>query len=261
MQKVSYMGDGTTTEFAFNFPYYENTNITVNKNGTTASGYTIIGTSAGQDADIPYTGGKVVFETAPTSFDNIIIARHLPLVRTVDYQPTAKIEPTTLNQDINYLMEVLKDLKDEFDTLHTQYTEIADKDSTTALLARITAIHDEIVSISAQISALGDISQIRNDITTLQTTTNNLVNNPKYTTPNLSQSVSLNDGDTLPCDAFVYWIGSGMGNWKNIGIVANGTTTFAVASLYTVQMGVFLPRGTTITKTDGTSSVQYFPLN
>ena len=170
MQKVSYMGNGETTEFNFTFPYYESTNIIVTKNGAATTGYQIVGTSGGLDADIPYTGGKVVFETAPTALDSITIARSLPLSRTIDYQPTAKIDPTTVNQDMNYLMDVLKDLKDEFDTLHTQYTEIADKESATALLAQITAIHDEIVAVDAQITALGDISTLRQTVTDLSTT-------------------------------------------------------------------------------------------
>lgn len=175
MQKVSYMGDGSTTEFSFNFPYFENTNIIVKKNGASATGYSVVGTSAGDDADIPYTGGKVVFENAPTNLDNITIARSLPLTRVADYQPTELIEPTTLNQDLNYLMEILKDLQDEFDELHTQYTEIADKESTTALLAQISTIHDEIVAVSAQITAMGDISTIRSSITTLDGRTTGLI--------------------------------------------------------------------------------------
>ena len=133
MQKVSYMGNGSTTEFSFNFPYFENSNIVVTKNGSTATGYSIVGTSAGQDADIPYTGGKVVFENAPTVLDSITIARSLPLSRIVDYQPLVKINPTTLNQDMNYTMELIKDLQDEFDTLCSQYADIADKESTTTL--------------------------------------------------------------------------------------------------------------------------------
>ena len=176
------MGDGSTTEFTFNFPYFENTNLIVTKNGTTATGYSIVGTSAGLDADIPYTGGKVVFETAPTALDNITIARSLPLSRVVDYQPTAKIDPASLNQDMNYMMEVLKDLQDELDGLSTQYSEIANKESTTALLAQISAIHDEIVTVSAKITALGDISTLRqnvttngNNITTLDNRTTNLL--------------------------------------------------------------------------------------
>ena len=168
MQKVSYMGNGSTTEFTFNFPYFENSNIIVTKNGASTTGYSIVGTSAAPDADIPYTGGKVVFETAPTSLDSITISRNLPLTRVVDYQPTAKIEPTSLNQDMNYLMEVLKDFNDELETFSTQYAEIVDKESTTNLLAKITAIGESIVNVSAQITALGDVSTIRSDITSLK---------------------------------------------------------------------------------------------
>lgn len=159
MQKVSYMGNGSTTEFTFNFPYFENTNIIVTKNGAPATGYDIVGTSAGSDADIPYTGGKVVFETAPSSIDSITIARNLSLTRIVDYQPTVKINPTTLNQDMNYMMEVLKDRKDELDTLASEYADIANKESTTTLLARIAAL-------SEQITNLGDISTLRQNVTT-----------------------------------------------------------------------------------------------
>ena len=160
------MGNGETTEFAFNFPYFENTDVVVTKNGTTATGYNIVGTSGGLDADIPYTGGKVVFETAPGALDEIVISRSLPLARQYDWQPLAKLNPTELNQDANYLMEVIKDRKDELDALVAQYADIADKESTTTLLARISTIHDEIVAIDAKITALGDISTLRQDVTT-----------------------------------------------------------------------------------------------
>ena len=175
MQKVSYMGNGETTEFAFNFPYFENSNIIVTKNGNTATGYEIIGNPGGLDADIPYIGGSVVFEIAPTALDNITIARSLPLSRVTDYQPLEKISPTTLNQDMNYMMEVLKDLQDEFETLQTQYSEIANKESTAVLLAKMQEIHNEITAVSAQIAALGDVSQIRNDIATLDTRTTGMI--------------------------------------------------------------------------------------
>lgn len=182
MYKVSYMGDGSTTEFTFNFPYFENSNIIVTKNNTSATGYSIVGTYAGQDADIPYTGGKIVFETAPTALDNVTIARNLPLSRIADYQPTAELNPTILNRDANYLMEVIKDRKDEIDSLYSQYNDIANKESTTTLLAQITEIHNEIVTVSEQITNLGDITTLRTDvstntgnITTLDTRTNGII--------------------------------------------------------------------------------------
>ena len=152
MQSVSYMGNGSLTEFTFNFPYYDNSNIIVTVNGASATGYNIIGTSGGLDADIPYTGGKVVFDTAPSALDNITIARQLPLSRNVDYQPLAKIDPTTLNQDMNYIMEVLKDQATEFSNLRSQYSDIANQDSTATLLARITEISNEIATANQTIT-------------------------------------------------------------------------------------------------------------
>ena len=49
-------------------------------------------------------------------------------------------------------------------------SEIADKESTTTLLARISAIHDEIIEIDAKIQALGDIGTLQQRVTDLTTT-------------------------------------------------------------------------------------------
>lgn len=166
MKSISYMGNGSITEFYFNFPYFETSNIVVTMNNAPAPTYNIIGTPGGLDADFPYIGGRVVFDVAPRKLDCVTISRQLPLMRIADYQPLGKIEPTTLNQDLNYLMEVIKDKQDELDDLITKYADIADKESTATLLARISAIHDEIVAIDAKITALGDISTLRTDIST-----------------------------------------------------------------------------------------------
>ena len=144
MQKVSYMGDGSTKEFYFNFPYFEDDNIIVTKNNINATGFCILGTSAGTDADIPYTGGKVVFDIAPTTLDNITIARSLPLTRVVDYQPLVKLNPTTLNQDMNYMMEIMKDFNDELETFSIRYSELAESESTAVFLSRITTINQNV---------------------------------------------------------------------------------------------------------------------
>ena len=182
MQKVSYMGDGSTTEFNFNFPYFENSNIIVTKNNQTATGYTIVGTSAGQDADIPYTGGKVVFNTAPIATDSIIISRNLPLVRIVDYQPTELINPTILNQDINYTFEVLKDMQDNIDDFKNLYSEIISIESVQTMITKMNTVSQQIIN-------LGDISQLRQ-------TVNNLVQNPVYTIPNYSGTKTQLSTDT-----------------------------------------------------------------
>ncbi len=168
MQQVSYMGNGTTTEFHFNFPYYENTNIVVTKNNLPATDYTIIGNSGGTDANIPFVGGKVVFEHAPTPLECICISRSLPLSRVVDYQPVAKINPTVLNQDMNYMIEILKDFKNELIEFRHKYNDITNNENTQIVLTKIDAALREIDN-------LGDISSIHNRIDALNNRTNNLL--------------------------------------------------------------------------------------
>ena len=154
MPKISYMGNGSTTEFNFNFPYYENTDIIVTKNNQTATDFTVIGTSGGENADIPYIGGKVVFDVAPTALDSVTIKRQLPLTRIIDYQPTEKINPTLLNQDMNYEIEVLKDMYTELDDFYSKYARIINQEETETLLARIEEISNEIADSNESINDL-----------------------------------------------------------------------------------------------------------
>lgn len=164
MNKVSYMGNGETTEFTFNFPYFEISDITVLKNNQTATGFTVIGTSGGVGADMPYIGGKIIFETAPTTTDSITIVRKLSLERPIDYQPTGQIDPTTLNQDMNYTIEVLKDFYADLENIKTLS---GDPDKIQEMLLKLD-------NVSQQISTLGDITQVRNNISTLDTRTNGM---------------------------------------------------------------------------------------
>ena len=223
MQSVSYMGDGSTTEFMFNFPYYENSNIIVTLNNTIAPGYTIIGTPAGVNADIPYTGGKVVFDVAPTALDSIKISRDLPLTRVVDYQPTAQLNPTTLNQDMNYMMEVLKDIKDEFDNLSTRYAEIADQESTTALLARIDEISNEISDVNETITDFNteiEHGRIMSKDDFYSYTTNSVTEIPQDIKLELTDGVL-----TLKSGSKVY-LPNGSGVFDAFNITEDKTTTY-----------------------------------
>ncbi len=155
MKKVSYIGNGKIREFYFNFPYYENSNIVVTMNGAAATGIEVIGNQGGLDADFPFIGGRVVFDTAPRDTDTITIARVLPLSRVVDYQQMVRIDPHTLNMDINYIKEIIDDLSDE---IH-EMAEHSKPDEIREMLEKIDALN-------ARIDTLGNISDIRDNIAT-----------------------------------------------------------------------------------------------
>lgn len=158
------MGNGEITEFDFRFPFYENNNVVVLKNNKPATGYTIVRVSAGDGADIPYLGGKVVFESAPLPTDSIVISRKLPLSRVVDYQPLAKIEPKLLNQDMNYLMETLKDIYDELNAFVGQCKELADKNFVNALIGRLDYLN-RIIESGGVLTHENAVSAITNCLT------------------------------------------------------------------------------------------------
>lgn len=200
MQKVSYIYSGETRTFYFNFPYFEKSNIVVTVDNKPAPAYNIIGTKGGLNSDFPFTSGRIVFEKPLKKFETITIERHLPYERPVDFQPTAKITPMDLNLDMNNTMELLKDLKDEVDDLRNKYKDITDKEKIDNLLEKIDLVNQNIATLSDQIVALNGISTILDDIDDLQgsvsshdyqigdlqTSVNNITQNPPRAIPDYS---------------------------------------------------------------------------
>ena len=106
MYKISYTADGATTEFAFTFPFFQTADVHVAINNNVPKegpAYSVIPNS-------DFSGGNVVFDVAPDADTRIDIFRQISLSRTIDYQPTQKIEPEILNADFNFLLSAFRDL-------------------------------------------------------------------------------------------------------------------------------------------------------
>ena len=105
MYKISYTGDGATTEYMFAFPFFQNADVKVSINNELLET-----TQYDVNPNDDFNGGIVVFGVAPESGATIEIFRHVSLNRVIDYQPTEKIDPEDLNSDFNFLLAALKDL-------------------------------------------------------------------------------------------------------------------------------------------------------
>ena len=106
MYKISYIADGQTTEFAFVFPFFQTADVRVAIND-------VIGDGAFNYAVLPnedFSGGNVVFDVAPPADTKLDIFRQISLSRTIDYQPTRRIDPEDLNTDFNFLLSAFQDL-------------------------------------------------------------------------------------------------------------------------------------------------------
>jgi hypothetical protein len=119
MYKISYVADGTATEFDFVFPFFQiaDVNVAFNNSGVNLN-YAVI---PNQD----FSGGKIVFDVPPVADTNIDIFRKISLSRVIDYQPTQKIDPEDLNADFNFLLAAFQDIYNvEVDL--TEWTNIHD---------------------------------------------------------------------------------------------------------------------------------------
>ncbi len=105
MHKISYVADGTNTEFLFAFPFFQTDDIRVslNESAEFEIAYSVIPNS-------DFTGGTVVFDAPPAENTTIDIFRQISLSRIIDYQPTAKIDPENLNADFNFLLAAFQDV-------------------------------------------------------------------------------------------------------------------------------------------------------
>ena len=119
MYKISYTGDGQTSEFVFAFPFFQVADVCVEIDNTKiTSGFSVIPNDA-------LTGGRVIFDVAPAENVQIDIYRQISLSRIIDYQPTAKIDPEDLNSDFNFLLAAFQDLR-KVDVDLTEWTNIHD---------------------------------------------------------------------------------------------------------------------------------------
>lgn len=106
MYKISYVADGATTEFAFSFPFFQCADVCVAIDE-------VVGDENHNFAVMPnadFSGGNIVFDVAPVADTKIDIFRQISLSRTIDYQPTKKIDPEDLNADFNFLLAAFQDL-------------------------------------------------------------------------------------------------------------------------------------------------------
>ncbi len=107
MYKISYIADGATTEFAFSFPFFQPADIRIALNQViddACQNYSVV-------PNEDFSGGNIVFDIAPLSGTQIDIFRQISLSRTIDYQPTKKIDPEDLNTDFNFLLSAFQDLR------------------------------------------------------------------------------------------------------------------------------------------------------
>jgi len=193
--KITFTGDGQQNEFHFNFRYFQPTDVRVYIDGNlvATANYAVLPTLSMPDYPDSVTnpgiiGGTVVFAIAPELDTKINIIRKIALERVIDYQPTAKINPTDLNTDFDFILEYLKDLSDlgiDIDEIRGMICKITDlKEEILASdfgdIIDTQIIQGQITDILAQLQTMEAMATNINSNTNLISGINSLLGNIDY---------------------------------------------------------------------------------
>lgn len=108
---VRYAGTGTQTTFAYPFPIFNDSDLTVSLDGARQSGgYTVSGEGLSE-------GGTVTFATPPAVGVVVTLAREMAIARTSDFIEGAEFSTRALNTELDSLVAALQQVSRAQDTM------------------------------------------------------------------------------------------------------------------------------------------------
>ena len=105
--RVQYVGDGARTDFAFPFPIFDDADLEL-RIGTVVltGGYSVAG--AGETE-----GGTITLAAPPAAGEIVTLRRRLTVERSSDFQDNGLLRARTLNDELDRLVAVLQEQRDE----------------------------------------------------------------------------------------------------------------------------------------------------
>ncbi len=108
--RVQYVADGVQTAFTYPFPIFEPADLEVRLGGfLQQAGFTISGAGRSE-------GGTVGFAAPPAPGVLVTLRRNLVVARTSDFQENGILRSRTLNDELDYQVAALQEVKEEIGT-------------------------------------------------------------------------------------------------------------------------------------------------
>jgi hypothetical protein len=105
--RVQYAADGVQTVFAYPFPVFATEDLEVRVAGEiVVAGFAISGVGRSE-------GGAVSFAVAPRAGAVITLRRRMKVQRVTDFQPNGVLRANTLNDELDYQVAALQELREE----------------------------------------------------------------------------------------------------------------------------------------------------
>lgn len=173
--KISYNGNGTTTVFAFPYPFFQDSDLVVIRvaaNGTETTlalntDYTVTGENTDND-------GSVTCTTAPVSGSRLVIYRQIALTQETDYISGDAFPAETHERALDRLTLISQQLQEELDrSAKLPVTSTADAE---ALVDDIILLADNIDDLDTIVANIADINTVAADITNVNTVADDIAN-------------------------------------------------------------------------------------
>lgn len=161
--KISYVGNGITTEFAIPFPFLETTHLKV---------YQLLNDIQMEREDWKIQNGNLVFETAPVLGTQIVIIRIVPFTQETDYQENEILSAETLERNFDKLTMQVQQLKEQADRAIT--IDVFDDTQAADLLPSIrTAVSNAAIYAQTALEQAANASQAAQSATAQATIATN----------------------------------------------------------------------------------------
>lgn len=145
--KISYIGNGISTEFAIPFPFLEISHLKV---------YQLLNDLQTQREDWTIQNGNIVFETAPISGAQIVIMREVPFTQETDYRENEILAAETLERNFDSLAMQIQQLKEQADRAVT--VDVFDNTQASELLPSIRTAVSNAAAYAAEADQQAEIA-------------------------------------------------------------------------------------------------------
>ena len=219
--RISYNGNGATTEFSFPYRFLTNADLTVIKIASDGAETTLVlntdYTVTGADED---TGGLVTLSIAPLSGQRLVIYRSVAITQEIDYITGDPFPAETHERALDRLTMVAQQQQDAIDrSAKLPVTSTEDADALIADIIRLADSADNIDTLAGIEADITDVAAIDANVTTVAGIAANVI-----TVAGIAANVTSVAGNATNINAVA-------GNATNINAVnANKTNIDAVAA-------------------------------
>jgi len=180
--RVQYVGNGVTTDFAYSFAIFDETDMEVYIGNTKIDPDATVIIGEGDDAvEYPvYTitgvgeedGGEVVFTVAPENDAIITLVRNVPVERMTDFQEGGTFRPKNLNDELDRQTAFCQQIEEALN--RCVKVDVTSQIEPSAILPQVERLYESVDNIDTVSEHVDEIDTVSNNMTDVSNCSSNM---------------------------------------------------------------------------------------